>query len=118
MLVARRRETCNESFIDGCLLLKVCKSKLGVDGVPTEDGVGDEGEAFTFEVLVGVVSPAHLPSVRVSNSVTKLVDGLALVQLCVDSSAVFFISEVAGDRDGLNDSPILLDGLGESVLAC
>ena len=38
---------------------------LGVDGVPADDGVGDQGEAFTFEVLVVVVSAADLAVVGI-----------------------------------------------------
>lgn len=41
----------------------------------------------------------------------------ALVELIVDPAAVFAVVEVAQDRDGFDDPPVFLDGLGELVLA-
>ena len=43
---------------------------LGVDGVPADDSVGDQGEAFAFAVLVGAVPAPDLSGLGVSDGVS------------------------------------------------
>lgn len=69
MLVADLVTGCGE-VIDRC---------CGVDGVPTDDGVGEQGEAFALEILVTGVSPSDLTEVL---RTVGLVGGRGAIRPC------------------------------------
>jgi len=96
---------------------EVVEGGLDVDGVPADDGVGQQREAFALELLVAGVSASELALVGEEEVAAESVDGFAFVELVVDSSAVFGVVEPAEDGGGFWDAPVFLDGLGEFVLA-
>lgn len=96
---------------------EVGEGGVGVDGVPADDGVGERGEAFALEVLViggTVAEPAEVGEEQVAS---QGVEGFAFVELGVYPSAVVGVVEVLQQGDGLDDPAVLLDGLGELILA-
>ena len=101
----------------GSCLGEVLDGGFGVDGVPGDDGVGEEGDAFALEVLVFGTSPSQFPLVSEDELPAERVEGFAFVELAVDASAVLLVVEVAKQGDGFDDPPVFLDGSCELVLA-
>ena len=62
-----------------------------VDGVPGDDGVGEEGEAFALYVLVFCSFAADLSLVGEEELSAEGVEGFAFVELAVDASAMLVV---------------------------
>ena len=88
---------------------------VDVDGVPDDDGVGDEVQA---ERLVGLVLWSAVPDlgcVGEEDELTQSVEGFSLVELASDSAPVGFVFEVVEQEPGFGGSAEFLDGSGELV---
>ena len=97
------------------VLVEVVDGVRDVDGVPRDDGVGDEGEAFALEVLIVGLRPSNFALVREEDHPAEGVERFAFVDLGLDAAAVLFVVEVAQYRDGFDDASVwhcCVDGSG------
>ena len=62
----------------GSCLGEVVDGGFGVDGVPGDDGVGEEGDAFTLEVLVFTAALSQFPLVSENELPAEGVEGFRL----------------------------------------
>lgn len=96
---------------------EMCEGGIDVDGVPADDGVGEQGKALGLEVLVVRSALGELPEVGEEDFAAKSVERFTFVELDENAPSVFPVVEVAHERDRLDDPSVFLDRLREIVLS-
>ena len=92
------------------------QSSLYVDGVPNNHRVGQQIQTSRLIRLAVLIFLAHSPFVCKEEEFPKIVELFAFVELSVDTAAQGFVFEVAQHENGLHESPIFLEKLGELPL--
>src|SRR5229473_5831745 len=87
-----------------------------VDGVPGHYGIGHKIETTGLVGLIfGLVSP-NVALIGKEEKLSECMQGLPLVQLCVDASPIVRTLQIAKDEEGLHQATIFLQGARESIL--
>src|SRR6266851_2266603 len=87
-----------------------------VDRVPGHYGIGHKIETTGLIGLIfGLVSP-NVALIGKEEKLSKCMQGLPFVQLCVDASPIVRALQIAQDEKGLHQATIFLQGTRESIL--
>lgn len=112
MLEGQQRDVGEVVIGDGFSLRPKPLDDLGhFDGVPIEDGIGDEAQAGGLVHDFDVVSGRKLALVCKEDPARELLSVLSLVELTLDVLAQLAVGAVAQDVVGLDESPEVSHGL-------
>ena len=85
-------------------LIQYCRD---VDGIPGDNGVGDQIQARRLVRLSILLLPADLALVRKEEKLPKRMERLALIELAVELAPILLALEVAEDEDRLHEPAVL-----------
>src|SRR6266567_19594 len=98
------------------LRAQVCKRIRHVDGVPGHYGIGHEIEATGLIGLIFWLVSTDVALIGKDEKLPECMQGLPLVELCMDTPSVIRAFQIAQDEERLHEAAIFLQGTRERVL--
>ena len=102
---------------DKAVLLDLVKGGLHIDGVPDNDGIGDEGQTGGLDQLLFEVMFTDVAFIGDEEKAAQGVERFPFVELALDAPAVVFITEIAQDKEGFDEATMVLEGAHDEVSA-